>query len=735
MRILNISNRLPVTVSETADGFTYKESMGGLVTGLQTYMEKKKKESADSEFLWIGWPGSTIAETNREKLKKELTEKYRNFPVFLSLDAMDKFYHGFCNKTIWPLFHYFPTYTIYEEDLWLEYRDVNQIFADAVMEVYQPGDIIWIHDYHLMLLPKILREKLPNVKIGFFLHIPFPTFEIYRLLPARWRAQILTGLLGSDLIGFHTHDYTQYFMNSISRILGLEHNFQNIHFDERNVIATTFPMGIEYDKFSNQASDPEILKSGELIKKSYQNKKIVLSIDRLDYSKGIAKRLRGYERFLARNPEWHSKVVLIVIVVPSRVEVDQYQEMKRDIDELVGHINGKYGTMDWTPINYQYKYLPHNELISLYRASDVALVTPLRDGMNLIAKEYVSSRTDNHGVLIISEMAGASKEMGEAIVINPNNRTEIAGALKTALEMPVDEMERRNRRLHHRLKRYTVVRWAEDFLNQLAEAGKDDIASHINLMEDEDYNHLVSDFCNARERAVFLDYDGTLVPFVSNPEDARPGQDLLRLLKSLTEVPNTDVTIISGRNTEFLERWLGELPVNIVAEHGAWIRYKGKTGGLIKPITTGWKDSLRPIMERYVDLLPGSFIEEKNYSMVWHYRMADIEHVAIKKKELIDDLVNFSANEDLQVLQGNKVVEVRNSGITKGYAILDILSRKKYDFILAAGDDVTDEDIFNVMNQKDYSIKVGLTPTRARFTVKHLENIHEILQSLVQNGK
>ena len=730
MRLLNVSNRLPLTVTESANEFQFQSSMGGLVTGLGAYIDKKKQENESTDSVWIGWPGSTISEDNQDKLRKICLKDHQAYPVYFSAEAMDKFYHGFCNKTIWPLFHYFPSYTFYEEDLWLEYKDVNQIFADAVLNVYKDGDIIWIHDYHLMLLPAILRKKLPATKIGFFLHIPFPSLEIYRLLPSRWRSQILEGLLGSNLLGFHTHDYTQYFMGCVSRIIGLENDFETIHYKERMIRALTFPMGIDYEKFSSESVSEEITEAKEMILRNYPEQKIILSIDRLDYSKGIHKRLQGYERFLKLNPEWIGKVVLIAVVVPSRVAVDQYQEMKRQIDEIVGKINGQYGSMTWTPINYQYTYLPHKELVSLYRACDVALITPLRDGMNLVAKEYIASRSDGKGVLIISEMAGVSKEMAETIVINPNNRTEIANAIKQALEMPIEEQERIIRRLQTRIKRYNVVRWADDFITELLKKPDRDTINTSNLMTAEDKNRLVADFKKSSKRFIFLDYDGTLVPFVKNPEDASPNKELMTLLENLCALKNTTLTIISGRNREFLDKWLGQLPVNLVSEHGAWIKLHSQKWKQIKQLASKWKEHILPVMERYSDLLPGSFIEEKEFSIVWHYRMADIEHISIKKKELIDDLVNFTANKELQVLQGNKVVEVRNSGVNKGYAVLDILSDSNPDFILAAGDDTTDEDIFNVLSHKNHTIKVGTAPTRARFSVNDLLDLQNILKEL-----
>jgi len=442
MRLLVVSNRLPFTVIEKRGRLELTESAGGLVSGLSAYLDSLGSSSFAKEYIWVGWPSISISDENKEKLKLKLAE-FRAYPVFIPEDTMEKFYHGFCNKTLWPLFHYFPSYAMYDEDYWLHYKKVNEIFCSTITEIVKPEDVVWIHDYHLMLLPKLLREKKPNLPIGFFLHIPFPTFEMFRLLPGKWRSEILNGILGADLIGFHTHDYAEYFLRCVLRVLGYEHNMGKIITEGRVVKVDTFPMGIDFRKFYDATNIIEVHEERSNLKKSLGDFKVILSIDRLDYTKGIINRLQGYEIFLEKNQKWHGKVILVVVVVPSRIGVEHYRQMKRQIDELVGKINGRFGRIGWTPILYQYRFLPFNKLVLLYNISDVALITPLRDGMNLIAKEYISTRTDKTGVLILSEMAGASSELVEAIIINPNNREEIANALKEALEMSDEEQMRR----------------------------------------------------------------------------------------------------------------------------------------------------------------------------------------------------------------------------------------------------------------------------------------------------
>jgi trehalose 6-phosphate synthase/phosphatase len=733
MRLLVISNRLPFTIQEKEGKVEFKESSGGLVSGLSGYLDYLKSSSFTTmEYIWVGWPGENVKEKHYNEIRKKAFSKYNSYPVFISEKDMENFYYGFCNKTIWPLFHCFPNYTVYDEDFWDCYKKVNEYFYESLAKILKPDDILWIHDYHLMLLPKLIREKFPDLSIGFFLHIPFPPFEIYRLLPKKWRIEILEGILGSDLVGFHTNDYTQNFLKCVLRLLGFEHNLGNINLPDRTIKVDTFPMGIHYKKFFDAASNPEIQKEKENIKIMFKDTKIILSVDRLDYTKGIINRLQGFELFLEKNPQWHNKVTLLLIVVPSRIGVESYQRMKSKIDELVGKINGKFGSIKWTPIHYQFKYLPFENLVALYTASDIALVTPLRDGMNLVAKEYISTRIDKTGVLILSEMAGAAKELGEAIIINPNHKEEIAQALKEALEMPFEEQKRRNDIMQKRLSSYDVIHWANDFINELLELKEERKNFTKKLLPSFEKNKIVREFKNANSKLILLDYDGTLVPFEDRPEKAKPDEEIIKLIKLLSEVKNTDVVLISGRDKNTLQNWFGEINISLVAEHGIWIKEKNNNWQLIKPLNADWKPKLISFLKLYPDRLPGSFVEEKEFSLVWHYRRSDPELSSVRAKELIDDLISLTANIDVQILQGNKVIEIRSSGVNKGIAVTHIVSKNKYDFILAIGDDFTDEDIFKALPENAYSIKVGFSSTAAKFILKNYKEVRKLIEDLTK---
>lgn len=722
-RLLIISNRLPVSVEKRKRGLRFEPSIGGLATGLKSFYKSYNS-------TWIGWPG-----INLEKIKEEQQDVEARllsegcYPVFLSQDEIEDYYHGFCNKTIWPLFHYYPSYTVYSKDLWEAYERVNRVFADAVAEVAEHGDTIWIHDYQLMLLPKLIRERLPGATIGFFLHIPFPSFEIFRLLP--WRIQILEGLLGTDLIGFHTYDYAQHFLNSVHRLLGYEDTMGQIIFTDRLIKADVFPMGIDYEEYSSYARDWRVQREVSKLRERVGNCKIILSIDRMDYTKGIPQRLEAFSLFLEMNPQYRERVILFLVVVPSRIKVEHYAALKKQIDELVGAINGKYGSIGFTPIQYVYRSLPFHSLIALYNMADVALITPLRDGMNLIAKEYIAAKTDGKGVLILSETAGAAKELGEAIIINVNNQEEIVQALEEALAMPEEEQIERNRIMQKRLQRYNVMQWANDFIDRLLYTKKLQQEMEAKALNHEARMKLVSDFQRSNQRLMLLDYDGTLVPFAGKPEKAKPGEEITELLRKLTKSPKNEVVIISGRDKATMEKWFGDLNTGLVAEHGVWNKEKGKEWEMIETLSSDWKEEVLPILELCVDRTPGSFVEEKEFSLAWHYRKADHRLGDVRARELVNDLLNLTANLNLQVLEGSKVVEVKNAGVNKGRAALRWISKKTWDFILAVGDDLTDEDVFKVLPATAWSIKVRFSASAARFNLTSPSQVRALLEEML----
>ncbi|MFX1465917.1 MAG: bifunctional alpha,alpha-trehalose-phosphate synthase (UDP-forming)/trehalose-phosphatase [Promethearchaeota archaeon] len=721
-RLLIVSNRLPISIKKTENKLDFKRSVGGLATGLSSFYKSY-------ESLWIGWPGITLEDIEGKENEVNVRLKSEGFyPVYISQQDIENYYEGFCNKTIWPLFHYFTQYAKYDEISWRSYKQVNEAFFEVIMKVAEPDDVIWVHDYHLMLLPKLIREEIPDATIGFFLHIPFPSFEVFRLLP--WRKEILNGLLGADLIGFHSFDYVRHFNSSISRLLGYESTFGQITIDNRVAKVDTFPMGIDYERFSSAVTESAVQEEIKQIRDELGERKIIFSIDRLDYTKGILKRLESFDLFLDNNPEYEEKVTLILVAVPSRTGVEQYELLKKQLDELVGRINGQHGKIGWMPVWYLYQFLPFRILVALYNIADIALITPLRDGMNLIAKEFIATKLDGKGVLILSEMAGAASEMGEALIINPNDKVEVAKALQEALTMPEEVQIENNKLMQERLRRYNVVRWAEDFMDGLSTIKRIQEELYGTKLTYDRKKKLIEKYLKSKKRLLLLDYDGTLTPFVKKPTKAKPDDELLEMLKCLNQNPKNTIVIISGRDKEILEKWFYDPKLEMIAEHGVWLKEKESTWQLIEPLKNDWKEELRSLLELYVDRTPGALIEEKDFSLAWHYRQVDPELVLIRAGELKAELLDLLTNLNVAVLEGSKVIEIKNIGINKGKAALNWISKDTWDFILAIGDDMTDEDIFAVIPESGYSIKVGLGPSHAKFSVKSFREVRSLLKEL-----
>ena len=727
-----VSNRLPLQISLNNDQLSVKPSVGGLATGLKSYHE-------DGNSIWIGWSGLTEEELDpsQDKKVKELVAKEKCATVTLNQNDLDNFYYGFSNRTLWPLFHYFMEYTEFEQEFWESYKEVNQKFADIVLEHVEDGDTIWVHDYQLLLLPKLLKDKKPNTTIGFFLHIPYPSYEIFRTFP--WREEVLHGMLGADLLGFHTYDYERHFLSSVKRILQLEVKFNEISYHDRVVKVDSFPMGIDYDKFHQAAMNQDRSEKTELQQRldehinSSEDARMILSIDRLDYTKGIPNRIRAFEYFLNKYPEFKEKVRLIMLAVPSRSNVPQYQKLKRETDELVGRINGQFSTVSWTPIWYFYRSLPFESLINLYTASHIAMISPIRDGMNLVAKEYVATRTNQDGVLILSEMAGASKEMNEALIINPNNFEQIADTLKEAVEMPLKEQTSRMKILQKRLKRYTVEKWADEFMKSLEATknlGKVIVAKKLDKA---DRQQMLDDYKKAKKRLLLLDYDGTLASFKDNPKHASPDEQLFELLDTIQNDDRTDVVIISGRDRETFEVWFDGKDYKMITDHGVWLKQPDKDWEALERLKNDWMENIKPIIETFVDRTPGTFIEEKKYSLAWHYRKADPELAQIRIVEIDTVLTSLTSNNDLTVLKGNKVIEIKSSSVNKGRAASRLLANTDYDFIFAIGDDWTDEYMFEELPETAYTVKVGFKKTAAKYYVRDTDEVRNVLNEFKNN--
>lgn len=728
-RLILASHLLPVNITWQDANYMIEKADERTISGLQDFYSEYDPE-------WVGMTNfDKHIFTGKEKARLSTALKPFNCtPVFPHPRDKNLHFHGFSKNTLWPLFHYFTENVTYSEISWKAYYKINKLYAEKILEFIQDGDILWIHDYHLLLLPQLVREKKPNISIGLFSHLPFPSFEIFRLLP--WRNEIVEGMLGADLIGFQTYDNVRHFMSSVRRLKGVDSTFNRISIGERTMKVDVFPKGINYDRFRNKAleihsdnNNPSIMQQEmRQFKQSAGLEKLILSIDKLDYTKGIPQRIRAFERFLQTYPEYQGKVSIIVQAIPSGETSEFFFKLKSKVDELVGRINGNFGTINWTPVRYLNKNLSMDERIDLYSLSDIALILPLRDGMNMVSKEFVASRHDGTGVLILSELAGSSKELHESILVNPNDLDSISEAIREAIEMPEEEQVRRNKVMMVRLQRYTVERWAKEFIKNLESIKEIQEFTLTRKINSTRRRQLIEKYQATKKRILFLDYDGTLAWFKKNPEDARPDKELYSILKRLSDDPGNTIVIISGRDKETLGRWFdADWNLHFVAEHGVWFREPGGDWHMMEQIDNEWRKSVEPLLDYYVDQTPRSFIEYKNFSLVWHYRKSDPDLGIQRSWELKDELRTLTSNLNLEIMDGDKVLEIKYSGINKGRAASHKLGDNVFDFILAVGDDWTDEFTFEAMPEEAYTIKVGAKTTKASYYIESVELVREML--------
>jgi len=725
-----VSNRLPISVSKRNGKLVFTQSSGGLATAMASL-------STTEDQLWIGWPGISTEElTDKEKrlVTKKLSEK-GYAPVFLTQAQIQAFYNEYANNTLWPLFHYFQSLPQHNDASWQAYQQVNALFAKEVAAHSRPHAKIWVHDYHLMLVPNLLRAALPESTIGFFLHTPFPSYEIFRLLPTR--KEILEGILGADLVGFHIYDYTRHFLSSVLRICGIENKTGIILKDGRVIKTDIFPIGIDYKKFVRTLRSDKVQAELKKLAKRYGKQKIILSVDRLDYSKGISKRLEAYEKFLADYPEYLGKVTLVMVAVPSRTEVDVYRELRETVERIVSRINGLHGTIDWTPVSYQFQNLPFEQIVALYHKADIALVTPLRDGMNLVAKEYVASKGTAPGVLILSEMAGASDELSEAIKVNPTDSNEIARSLHQALTLPKTEQLARLASMQHRLSHYTIQHWASDFVQQLDQAPHPQLPNDNKLLNSHSEHQITKALKTAKRRLILLDYDGTLKDFVPTPDPvaAAPSASLLSILEDLANFPDTTLAIISGRSRAALESWFAETPqLTLAAEHGAWFK-KENVWHQQKATLKAHRAAIIALLERYAERTPGAQIEQKDFAIVWHYRNVLPELAFARNAQLRYELKQLLDATDIGIYNGSKVIEIKPRTIHKGAVCESLLAENPADFVLCIGDDYTDEDMFKALPAQSFTVKVGLDDTAARYQIASVGKVIQLLKVLLAATK
>jgi trehalose 6-phosphate synthase/phosphatase len=729
-RLIVVSNRLPLTARRVSGRWRSERSSGGLVAAMAPLMERYQG-------LWLGWPGDALPDepTGRDRLMREWEARHGYVAVEIPPRVSRSFYEGYANDTLWPLLHGLVTRVVFQPDSWHAYRDANERFADAVLARGRVGDLVWAHDYQLMLVPRLVRERSRDAHIGFFLHIPFPSSEVFRILPER--EELLLGLLGADSIAFQTHGDLHNFRRSLLQVLGLESQMDRVHVEDRTVQLAALPIGIQTDGWTRLTGgdDGVARRIGEL-RERHRGRKLVLSVDRLDYTKGIPERLRTFRRLLQGTPGWRGRVTLVQVAVPSRERVPAYAELRREVAELVGDLNGDLGTPEWQPVVYLRRSIDRAELAALYAAADVAWVGPLRDGMNLVAKEYVACQHDRDGVLVLSEFAGAAQELGEALRINPYDEVGTAATVLRALEMDPASRAERMAALNERVRRNDAVAWAERFIQGLRDVSASTARGARRKGGALDPVTLRTAFAVAPRRLLLLDYDGTLVPIAPRPRDAAPSPELRQLLAQLAAIPGTTAVVISGRAAADIEGWLGDIGgLWLAAEHGGLLHEPGDAGW--QPLRAGvdmaWKARVRPVLEQFADSAPGSFVEEKQLALGWHYRLADAEFGGWLAHELVATLEDLLAGTELTVLHGNKVVEVRFAWANKGEVAARLTARlRRGTFILAIGDDRTDEDMFARLPRGARTVRVGSGSSMARHRVPGPKDVTGILRLLAE---
>ena len=709
-KLIMVSNRLPVKID--ADG-TAERTTGGLASALDG-------AALDIEQVWVGWPGG--AEEDFEDVEKVRGELKATgvAPVFLSQDEMDGFYEGYANSTLWPLLHYMVERAKFSQETWESYRSVNQKFADVIMEIADEGDQVWVHDYHLFLVPSMLRGQAKGLKVGFFLHTPFCTSEIFRVLPDR--VELLKGVLGADVIGFHTYNYLRHFRSTLLRVLGWESETEGMWHNGREVHMGVYPIGHTHVGFRTEMEKPGFPDTLKKHLADIGGKRLILNVERLDYTKGLPEKLAAMRRFLELHPEKRDEVLFVMIAVPSRQGVEEYDELTEEVQREVGAINGAFGKVGHSPVQFLHRGFPIGDLAALYALSEVCLVTPLRDGMNLVAKEFLDCQSPKFskrpGVLILSEFAGAAQELSHAIHVNPYDVDDVARAVNRALEMPDEERLQRIEVMQSRLRKQDAGVWARRFLKDLNKVPNRE--ERVAVMEMKPLAaKLTAEARGGKKVALFLDYDGTLRSFVDVPDQAVPDAELPGLLRDLAAHENVSLAVVSGRSPDFLEKHLSGLGVTLVGEHGyRWLDGGEGEWALFNPhVNIEWKSAIREHLEQVSLLTPGTHMEEKQSALVWHYRKADPEFGAWRARALLDELTAMAANLPVTVHHGQKIVEISSLQVSKGGAVDHLIREWGSEVALVAGDDQTDETMIALEPEgvDFFSVKVGKGSTRAGY--------------------
>lgn len=778
-RMIIVGNQLPLRAHRRKDGeegwnFSWDED--------SLLLQLKDGLGEDVEVIYVGSLKEEIDPSQQDDVAQTLLETFKCVPAFIPPELFSKFYHGFCKQHLWPLFHYMLPLSPdlggrFDRSLWQAYVSVNKIFADKVMEVINPDDdFVWVHDYHLMVLPTFLRKRFNRVKLGFFLHSPFPSSEIYRTLPVR--DEILRALLNSDLIGFHTFDYARHFLSCCSRMLGISYQskrgYIGLEYYGRTVSIKILPVGIHMGQLQSVLDLHETETRVAELRDKFHGQTVLLGVDDMDIFKGISLKLLAFEQLLSQHPDQRGKLVLVQIANPARGRGKDVQEVRAETYATVKRINQKFGRTGYEPVILVDKPLQFYERIAYYAIAECCLVTAVRDGMNLIPYEYVICRQGTEkldatlglnptapkkSMLVVSEFIGCSPSLSGAIRVNPWNIDAVAEAMDSALIVSEAEKQMRHEKHYRYVCTHDVAYWAQSFLQDLERACRDHVRRRCwgigfglgfrVVALDPSFRklsveHIVSAYKRTKNRAILLDYDGTMT--VRNSISKGPNTEVISILNSLCRDPKNIVFIVSGKDTKTLTQWFSSCEtLGLAAEHGYFVRpnHDAKWETCVAVVDFYWKQIAEPVMSLYTETTDGSFIDSKESTLVWNYQYADPDFGSCQAKELLDHLESVLANEPVTVKSGQNIVEVKPQGVNKGLVaqrLLETMQQKGTvpDFVLCIGDDRSDEDMFEVIMSavasaslspvaEVFACTVGQKPSKAKY---YLEDTTEILRML-----
>ncbi|HLW57701.1 MAG TPA: bifunctional alpha,alpha-trehalose-phosphate synthase (UDP-forming)/trehalose-phosphatase [Bacteriovoracaceae bacterium] len=726
-RCLIVSNRLPLNYDKNTQTFT--PSPGGLVSAIMGLDAKK----VGQEFHWLGIMTDDVEKELIEELKKTKFDDITCHPIIVPRNAYNSYYNKYCNNVIWPLFHYERNLVYYSPSGWRNYVLINKLMANAIAEYAKNSDTIWIHDFHLMLVPGMLKKLRPELKIGFFLHIPFPSSEIFRELPQR--EDILTSLATCDLVGFHDLSYLNHFKSSMSRIIG-----EDLAHTEKKW--GVYPISIDTPRFKRIAADERTKRKVAEFLNHKKDSQWILGVDRLDYIKGLILKLRAYKDFLKKNPDQVGRVRLIQVVIPSRTDVAEYQHLKDKIEQLVSSINGEYGTPTYMPVQYLYHSVDNYELSALYQVSDVLFISSRRDGINLVSLEYVASQMqDFEGSILLSEFAGAHSTLSYAISINPWDIEKTSEKIREALISPQEVRSARMKPMVEFLEQYTSSDWARIFLRDLTKEFI--VKEKTKVITSQTLMRWMKNVTN-KKVLFFCDLDGTLLPIAPHPSQVILPEETARTLEFISQNKNFEFVIVSGREKEFLQKYFLDRQHNfsLGACHGAYVYDKnnGKWQDLIMGENLKWKEEVEEILKLYTIRTPGSFIEDKGHALTWHFRSSPAQFAEFLAYKLFNELEENLKAYPVQVIRGKKVIEIKSIHANKGsfinYWLGNLTPENRPDIIVALGDDTTDEDMFHALQEQQeypaFCVKVGKGLTSAKYYIPDQEKVTPLLKNFAE---